>query len=1103
MRLSSQSLLNQNQIQLKSPQVAAFEKVGLVPASLNTGQINPSINICNFSVEEINIPINLSYSNTGLKIGENATWVGLGWNLSVGGVISQNVKGIPDDGPVGLLYPAPNNELFRFLNSQMTEFERDQYIQNVTNLLADSERDVFTFNYLGRSGSFFFDETGVIRQFQRSDLQFFYTIENNQLSSFTIIDENGYSYLFNIKELSSFSQGDIQSSTPIILNGYSWYLSSMTTPAGITVSFNYENDVTFNDVSDTYVLSYGAIGASTGCGIDLSLSNIQSSQVFVTAAQKKIKEIVSHYGKVIFNTLPIREDLKDASGQKSSVLSEVILLDASNNIIRKSIFTYSHFLDHTYQPSNRLKLQSVALCGVNCDNPQVYQFTYFNEANPFPPLQSQSKDFDHWGYYNGAGNYMTIPAFNAADISGIGGNYFGANKNSNSNYSRYGLIKTITYPTGGTSIFEYEGNIVDITGYLPCPIFIKTSNPSAYEVGGNRIKSITYNDPISGSQTKQHFEYSSEIGLKYIPNYLSTKEYMRQVSSFGYESCGNTYFISDRPQNSMPGFNIEYTSVIEKSETLGQNGFKKVFYSKSDDIGSNYQPFTTVINTGWRAGQQLKTEYYMSNNSSQQNLVEKHTNEYLTSYYLPMSLGLTSLKIAKRITGNPPVINGINFYETGIYTFFTEQTRLNQSKIENYTPTDLISKSIIYSYENQQHCNKTREVTVSSKGEDIETRYYYVKDFDNTAALSIQDLKNRNINALLRVDRFSNSLLISSSVNVVNNIGLPTSRHQSMLERPTANTAAGTTSLFRSGVDYINREVLSYNSDNRIASIDRQGYHTSYIWGYKKSYPVAKIMNAPYSIAQAYINQSILNNASGGSDDVYIRDHLSNLRNIPGALVTTYTYKPLLGITSETNQNGKTTYYEYDGANRLRLIRDYQSNIIKKLCYNYYGQPENCITNCSDSNPNWQNTGDPLRCQVVNGQNTGYQEQQQQDLNPCSPTSGQIRWISAGFNQTACPAYGGNIMLMYNNPTGISGFTATYIAMDNPNSSYSFPVPVGSGVLGYVPSGVYELIISKPGNEVAFFFNCVCKATVGKQAHFYKVYVTSTDCNAVNIENFY
>jgi len=53
------------------------------------------------------------------------------------------------------------------------------------------------------------------------------------------------------------------------------------------------------------------------------------------------------------------------------------------------------------------------------------------------------------------------------------------------------------------------------------------------------------------------------------------------------------------------------------------------------------------------------------------------------------------------------------------------------------------------------------------------------------------------------------------------------------------------------------------------------------------------------------------------------------------ALMTSYTYQPLVGITSQSDASGKITSYEYDGFLRLLRIKDMDGNIIKQFGYQY------------------------------------------------------------------------------------------------------------------------------------------------------------------------
>ncbi len=134
------------------------------------------------------------------------------------------------------------------------------------------------------------------------------------------------------------------------------------------------------------------------------------------------------------------------------------------------------------------------------------------------------------------------------------------------------------------------------------------------------------------------------------------------------------------------------------------------------------------------------------------------------------------------------------------------------------------------------------------------------------------------------------------------------------------------------------------NKGNLLQYKGRDGVTNSIIWGYNKSYPVAKIVGMGYddAINLSGLSLTTINDLSLNYNAV--RNELNKLRtNLIGKVfVNTLTYSPLIGVTSETDANGNTKFYEYDGFNRLKLIRDKNNNILKKICYNFQGQQTEC-----------------------------------------------------------------------------------------------------------------------------------------------------------------
>jgi YD repeat-containing protein len=238
-----------------------------------------------------------------------------------------------------------------------------------------------------------------------------------------------------------------------------------------------------------------------------------------------------------------------------------------------------------------------------------------------------------------------------------------------------------------------------------------------------------------------------------------------------------------------------------------------------------------------------------------------------------------------------------------------------------------------------------------------------------------------------------------------------------------------------------------------------------------------------------------------------MRLELNKLRTVANCMATTYTYKPLVGVTSETDPNGKTIFYEYDTFNRLVLIKDKDNNILKKFCYNYAGQAENCVTPTVYFNIVASQTFTKNNC---GGCSAGSQVTYTVPANTYSSTLSlqaaqqlALDDIAANgqnyANTNGTCTSGGLIPITYSNTYNYTGFTALY-TNSTTGLQYSFTIPAGTGALGCVPSGQYTIAISNSGMGPYIIFGTGCYTIEGTSATFRKVQVDSTSgCTTISL----
>jgi len=125
-------------------------------------------------------------------------------------------------------------------------------------------------------------------------------------------------------------------------------------------------------------------------------------------------------------------------------------------------------------------------------------------------------------------------------------------------------------------------------------------------------------------------------------------------------------------------------------------------------------------------------------------------------------------------------------------------------------------------------------------------------------------------------------------------------------------------------------------------SVNNGSDRTVYLWSYNYQYPVAEIKGATLSevkTALGYGDTQLDNLArSMMPDAAAVGNTLRTYFRDKPVLITTYTYQPLVGVTSVTTPEGVITTYEYDSFGRLETVRDKDGHILDRYEYHYRNQ---------------------------------------------------------------------------------------------------------------------------------------------------------------------
>lgn len=494
-----------------TPEAGKIVQQVLTPPNFYTGTSSISIPLYTINAKEVNLPISINYNTGGIKAAENATWVGLGWSLSTGGVISRNVKSFNDfvndsgGGRLGYCYdPEPVPDQLQ----NWTGYDwLDPYWHEYMASPHDTEPDVFTYSFLNSSGEFVLskldssNEIEVVKTSINTDKILF--DKNNK--NFTVVNDRGIKGIFAVKEYVlnisgsngfenwSACEGQYVDILQSLNEGKraitSWYLSEIILPSGRKINFNYDiqsdgysNYFSISSPSWGEIKTYDTYYQKVDDQDNQNCSRIISEHVYLSSISSSDFEFQINFNKAIRDDIEwvdpsnsLYSSWLTSIGNFRNGISEVKKPQKLTSISIKNTSAYStlnlkvDFFQTYFSGASgnsydnlRLRLDSVKIAD------QVYQFEYYTGL----PNKS-TLGLDYWGFYNGKdGNLELTPVIvnyppdNITTVAYMPQNFYYQtdNRKANFNFGKAGLLYKVTYPTKGSVIYEYESNEYKLEG---------------------------------------------------------------------------------------------------------------------------------------------------------------------------------------------------------------------------------------------------------------------------------------------------------------------------------------------------------------------------------------------------------------------------------------------------------------------------------------------------------------------------------------------------------------------------------------------------------------------------------------------------------------
>ncbi|WP_298148448.1 hypothetical protein [Flavobacterium sp.] len=644
---------------------------------------------------------------------------------------------------------------------------------------------------------------------------------------------------------------------------------------------------------------------------------------FLTSIETPFEEVSFSYSERI-----------DYNGMKK--LDSLTVRNSNLSKVKKYNFLYSYFdssgsngqigTSNSNLYTKRLKLMSVGLEG---EKPYLFQY----HSTLLPPKNSYSVDY--WGYFNGKPNTSLLPSLPALGYS----NYYGYDMNDNFqnnftadlNYATAGTLQKIYYPTGGFSEFFYDLHRFD--NYLESELTLTPPIKMGYGLRIEKINSYSDSSTLAKSESYNYYggkaifkkslskTYNMRVLQKIYndpdPTNPDGAEYRTHGALVLEASLSNYFSASTIGVEDYIGYDmVEVTDkfdgrvVTEYSNTPA--------YNYSSNIQRSFGPMQFQRRFELKNGLIKNVVTYDSNGAKK--YFKENFYRLRTSYEKRYAVRVNKFDDYFRLIG---FMSNYDEFVMPSFLITSYPIFANSWILSNEIETEFYENGAKKTQTNYDHDNNNNLIAVEKIGQGqnnyLRTTYQY-------------SLDNAHISKNLR------NLITTATVNQNNDLKEVRNYTYEEVGAITRMKEA----IIRPNGTYENNQIKKAffdeydESNNLIKFHEENGTTTAFIWGYNKQYIIAKIENFTGSILNPNI-VSQLQNASNSPDTEYLMQNLfQQLRgSLPESFITTFNYKPLVGVTKITDVKGLETTYVYDQYNRLIEVRDHDNHIIQANKYHF------------------------------------------------------------------------------------------------------------------------------------------------------------------------